>query len=416
MTALLRYDAACQALAEAVSVDEVMLIHDKADAFRAAARVAKNKEPEIQFAEIRIRAEIRLGEIITEQKQTVGLNKGRAGLGRPPLGGAAGEPPKDERPTLAETGIDKKLSSRAQRLAAVPPEKREAMLGEWRERVKQENERVTVNLLKEGEKAERRAERQQAIEGGGTVDDLNDLVARGVTFATISADPAWDFETWSERGQDRSAIQHYQTQSLDEIKAMPVPQLAGKDAILHLWCLSSMLPQALEVIAAWGFEFKKVGFVWNKLNASGEGRHMGPGKWTRDEAELCLLATKGHPARLDAGVRQTFDAPIGEHSEKPEEFAQRMERLTAGPYLELYARRPRDGWTLWGNQVAWTPPPSDAAGTIVDHDEAGEVIDLPPLPRPQWKAAMAELTSVDIPDLPPELERGNPACTIGAKP
>ena len=136
----------------------------------------------------------------------------------------------------------------------------------------------------------------------------------------------------------------------------PSPHSRLTDCILHLWCLSSMLPAALDVVATWGFTFKKIGFVWNKLNPSGVGRHMGNGYYTRDEAEFCLLATKGAPTRLDASVRQTFDAPITEHSEKPDEFRHRIERLTAGPYLELYGRRVTEGWTVWGDQVRWEAP------------------------------------------------------------
>ena len=151
MNILVKYDAACKALAIAKTADEAKDIHDKADAMRIYARQAKNRGLEVDAAEIRIRAERRLGELIKLQKDTVGLNTGTAGKGRPNLGGPDEVPPKDERPTLADVGIDKKLSSRAQKLAAVPEEKFEGMLGGWRERVADETERVTTNLLKLGE-------------------------------------------------------------------------------------------------------------------------------------------------------------------------------------------------------------------------------------------------------------------------
>jgi phage N-6-adenine-methyltransferase len=140
---LILYGAACRALAAAKTTDEVKDIRDRAEAMRAYARQAKNRQLEVDAAEIRIRAERRLGELIRAQKETVGLNVG----GRP-ITGADGELViADTRPTLADAGIDKKLSSRAQKLAAVPEAKFEGLVAEWRDRVERENERVTAALL-----------------------------------------------------------------------------------------------------------------------------------------------------------------------------------------------------------------------------------------------------------------------------
>ena len=117
---LVKYDAACRALAAAKAVDEVMLIRDNAQAIAAAARVAKNHELEIDAAEIRIRAERRLGEMIKTQKETVGLNKGAASGGKKESSRGAYTEPRDTTPTLASVGIDKKLSARSQQIAAIP--------------------------------------------------------------------------------------------------------------------------------------------------------------------------------------------------------------------------------------------------------------------------------------------------------
>jgi site-specific DNA-methyltransferase (adenine-specific) len=155
VSALVRYDAACRAVAEAKTVDEAKSLHDKAEAMRAYARQAKNRQLEIDAAEIRMRAERRLGEMLSAAKQ-----QGQIQVGRPERNGADEEP--FPRTTLANAGIDKKLSSRAQKLAAVSEEKFEGMLGEWRERVATENERVTTNLLREGERAEEERERAEA--------------------------------------------------------------------------------------------------------------------------------------------------------------------------------------------------------------------------------------------------------------
>jgi hypothetical protein len=164
MLSLVRYDAACQALAEANSVDEVKAIHDKAEAIRAYARQAKNRQLEADAAEIRIRSEWRLGQLLIEQKKTVGLNKG----GRPERGtvtetGSDMEPV--DVPTLAEIGIDKKLSMRAQKLAKVEKPEFEEMVAEWRERVDYENRRITTKLVKDGRKREREKRHAEIVEG-----------------------------------------------------------------------------------------------------------------------------------------------------------------------------------------------------------------------------------------------------------
>ena len=150
---LVQYNAACMALAAAKSTDEVKGLRDKAEAMRAYAHQSKNRQLEIDAAEIRIRAERRLGELLIEQKATVGLNTGNAGAGRPEKGGSVSEPPKDSRPTLADIGVDKKLSSHAQKVAAIPEAEFEGIVGQWRDAIETENERVTTNIIAAAEKA-----------------------------------------------------------------------------------------------------------------------------------------------------------------------------------------------------------------------------------------------------------------------
>ena len=128
--ALVRYEAACRARAAARSVDEVMEIRDRAEGMRDYAKQAKNKQLEVDAAEIRICAERRLGRMIRGQKETLGLNRGATGGGRKAGPRGAYVEPRDTAPTLASAGIDKKLSSRAQRLAAVPEAEFEGMVGE----------------------------------------------------------------------------------------------------------------------------------------------------------------------------------------------------------------------------------------------------------------------------------------------
>jgi hypothetical protein len=157
---MVRYEAACRALAEAKAVDEVQEIRNRAEAMRIYMRQSKNKALEIDAAEIRIRAERKLGQLLDEQKRETGLNKG----GRPATEtGASEEPVKTGAtkepvyvPTLAEAGIDKKTSARAQKLAAVPADVFEAEVDEWRDRVEAENARVVTRLETAGERASRK--------------------------------------------------------------------------------------------------------------------------------------------------------------------------------------------------------------------------------------------------------------------
>ena len=111
------------------------------------------------------------------------------------------------------------------------------------------------------------------------------------------------------------------------------------------------MPEAFEVIRAWGFEYKTCAFVWVKTTKDESRFATGMGYWTRANAEICLLATRGSPKRINADVHQVISSPRTEHSRKPEEVATRIERLVPGPYLELFARRPREGWSLWGNEA-----------------------------------------------------------------
>lgn len=202
-------------------------------------------------------------------------------------------------------------------------------------------------------KAKRDAKRQPTSTNlvTGTADDLLVMAARGRRFGAIMADPPWRFESYSEKGEDRSAVQHYETQTINDIALMPVEGLAADDCVLFLWVLESMLQDGLNVMSAWGFTHKTTAFTWVKQNPSGDGFHMGLGYWTRGNAERCLLGTRGSPQRLDQSVRELIVSPLGPHSEKPKEVHDRIELLVDGPYLELYGRRQHPLWTVWGDEV-----------------------------------------------------------------
>ena len=351
-TELSHYDTACRALADAKDLSEVKEIADKAVAIKEYARRAKDRDMEVNAAELRIRAERRLGEMLIDIKETVGLDQGR----RSDL------VPKENqvtKPTLTDIGIDKKLSSRAQKLAVFDESSFGERLEAWRDRAAGEASRVSIDMLRESEQSERRAAHAAKTFSGGTVDDLHKLIASGFRAAAILADPPWKFISRSERGEGRSANQHYRTDALDLIKALPVAQLAAPDAVLFMWMVDWCPQAALDVIEAWGFAHKTTAFTWAKQNEGGEGWHMGQGYWTRANPEACWLATRGSPKRLYADVRQLIVAPVMEHSRKPDEAYDRIERLVQGPYLEIYARRERKGWMSWGDELAFRLPESE---------------------------------------------------------
>ncbi len=167
-------------------------------------------------------------------------------------------------------------------------------------------------------------------------------------YGAILADPPWLFETYSAKGKGRSAERHYRCMSFKDILALEIP--AAEDCVLFLWVTDPYLEKAMGVINAWGFKYKTVAFTWVKTNKSDEP-WTGMGFWTRANPEQCLLATRGHPSRVRNDVAQLIIAPRREHSRKPDEIYHRIERLVAGPYLELFARQRRDGWDATGDEI-----------------------------------------------------------------
>lgn len=178
-------------------------------------------------------------------------------------------------------------------------------------------------------------------------------------YAALLADPPWRFETWSDNGKDRSADNHYRTMTPEQIKNLPVADLAAPDCVLFMWATWPMLTHALATIEAWDFTYKTGGFDWMKADVSTldlfsapVDADMGQGYWTRSNSEPCLLATKGSPTRINADVRMGIIEPRREHSRKPDCVHSRIERLVAGPFIELFARNQTTGWTAWGNETA----------------------------------------------------------------
>lgn len=147
------------------------------------------------------------------------------------------------------------------------------------------------------------------------------------------------------------------TMGIDELCALPVADLAAPDSALFLWATFPQLPEALRLIEAWGFRYKSVAFVWLKKNKKADSWFYGLGFWTRGNAEICLLATKGHPKRQAANIHQFIISPIEAHSKKPDEAREKIVALMGDlPRVELFARQSPPGWEVWGNEVKSTIP------------------------------------------------------------
>lgn len=176
-------------------------------------------------------------------------------------------------------------------------------------------------------------------------------------FTVIYADPPWRYTAKQVQG---AAEKHYTTMHINDICALPVAGLAAEDSALFMWATFPQLPEALRVINAWGFRFKTVAFVWLKKNKRADSWFYGMGFWTRSNAEICILATKGHPQRIDKSIHQFIISPIEEHSKKPDEARERIVRLMGDvPRVELFARQAARGWQVWGNEVESSIPGPD---------------------------------------------------------
>lgn len=171
-------------------------------------------------------------------------------------------------------------------------------------------------------------------------------------YSIVYADPAWQYE---QKGLQGAAERHYTTMKTEDICALPVPSITAKDCALFLWTTFPQLPEALRVMEAWGFHYKSVAFVWLKQNRKSLSWFYGLGFWTRGNAEICLLGTRGHPKRQSAKVHQFIISPIEKHSKKPDITRDKiLELLGDLPRVELFARQVTPGWDLWGNEVEST--------------------------------------------------------------
>ena len=169
-------------------------------------------------------------------------------------------------------------------------------------------------------------------------------------YKVIYADPPWYFKSFSKKGEARSATRHYNCMSVDDICNIDVNRIADDNSVLLMWVTDPYLLDAFKVMESWNFTYKTVGFTWVKTNKS-KGYFTGMGYWTRSNPEMCLLGTRGKPKRLDMSIKQLVVSQRREHSRKPDEVYDRIEKMLEGPYLEMFARKTRQGWDNFGNEV-----------------------------------------------------------------
>lgn len=167
----------------------------------------------------------------------------------------------------------------------------------------------------------------------------------------IYADQPWSYKDKALAG-NRGAVCKYPVMVNTQLSQLPIKNIATEDCILFLWVTMPKLNEVFYLIKSWGFTYKTVAFTWVKRNKKSPTYFMGMGRWTRANAELCLLCTRGKPNRLSASVHSIIDSPIEGHSKKPEETKKRIVRLMGNlSRIELFARQKTEGWDTWGNEV-----------------------------------------------------------------
>lgn len=180
-------------------------------------------------------------------------------------------------------------------------------------------------------------------------------------YKIIYADPAWTYKDKS-KSHGGGSEKHYKCMSLEDICNLPINKISDSDCVLFLWVTMPLLKEGFEVIERWGFTYKTCAFTWIKGNKRiqkqgcffnfGIDDYMGMGRWTRANAELCLLATKGKPKRISNSVRQIIYSAVERHSKKPDETRDRIIKLLGDlPRIELFARNKTNGWDVWGNEI-----------------------------------------------------------------
>jgi N6-adenosine-specific RNA methylase IME4 len=319
-----------------------MSIRDEAERLKLYARQAKDGDLLANAAEIHLRAERQLGVLLAKAKEA-----GQIGRGQPPKNSTEAE--EFTRITLADAGIDHKLSAKAQKMAGLGEGDFEDLVDEMRNRILSGGAILVDRLTQTQEKQARRAQREREL--GEKLRALPDK-----KYGVILADPEWRFEPWSRAtGLDRSADNHYPTSCTEVIASRDVPSIAAEDCVLWLWVPAPMLLHGAVVMAAWGFDYKS-NYVWAKDK-------IGTGYWNREKHEHLLIGTRGSIPAPAVGSQweSMIYGPREAHSQKPELFLTMIEfYYPTVPKIELNRRgRARPGWDTWGDEAEPTDSSSN---------------------------------------------------------
>ncbi|MEN6406999.1 MAG: MT-A70 family methyltransferase [Thermoguttaceae bacterium] len=330
-----------QYLAKARRVEDVMHLRAQAQAAKtlAAQFYAKQadlcKKITLDASAIMVLAEWRLGKILKTLPLAKSTPRNRRTADDDWSHDATGPV------YLKDIPVSKSHSSRAQQIASLPASTVERYV---HNSVNSNQEPTIAAALRLAKQHRANASVQTHTEHSDRfVTSLQTLIDAGCRFRTIVADPPWSFDDKATRA---AAWNHYTCMSIEQIAAEPVAQVAADSCFLLLWCTSAFLKAAFEVMQAWGFEYTSSSFVWVKPQ-------MGLGNYFRMAHEYCLLGRKGNPAFLDHSQRSWLEADRTSHSTKPEQFRSIVEKVSPGPYLEMYGRvLPKNSaWIVFGNQL-----------------------------------------------------------------
>jgi len=171
-------------------------------------------------------------------------------------------------------------------------------------------------------------------------------------YKIIYADPPWSYKNFQGKGKSHGDVSaHYQTLSVEEIKALPIETISNKDCILFLWVTYPNLIEGIEVLKSWGFTYKTVAFTWVKTNKN-NSYYSGLGFYTNSNCEICLIGRKGKFSRVSKNIKQLVVDQLREHSRKPDCIRDRIVQLCGDlPRIELFARQKSEGWDTWGNEA-----------------------------------------------------------------
>ena len=332
MNELVHYNTMRHALMQAHELDEVKGIRDRAAALRAYAKQAgEGLENQNLMAEIKIRAERRAGEILAETD--------RNREGRPEKLAQAGRVISEYQEVCKDADIPRATAERWQEVARIPEELFEEHLATKKENRQEITSAALLKLSSDILMAERRK--------------WKNVTARSLpptTYNVLYADPAWEY---SNTGVHGAADHHYETMSTEKLKTLlaDIEMRVDANAVLFLWATNPLLVDALEVVNAWGFQYK-TNMVWVKT----ELKKPGSGFYVRGRHELLFICTRGNFTPLDQNISppigSIIESPVREHSRKPEEVYGIIERLYPGcNYIELFSRSARNGWNAWGNET-----------------------------------------------------------------